>query len=157
MAKIGCWILEPVSDAGVYRLLCRKAALELVLLGLLMFPLRAIAKEFGITDAVKKKSGVTYLCSGIGESKDEARMASFPLKVVFATNSGALYSDVTVRVYNEQNESVLESFCDGAWFLVQIPPGRYRVIGVDKIKKAERSCNVTVGSSQVQCTLRWED
>ena len=117
----------------------------------------ALAEEsFGLTDAVKQKDGVSYLCSGIGESKDDARVARFPLKIVFATVSSALYSDVDVRVTKEGGSKVFDVFCDGAWLLVQLDPGKYNVTGTDK-KKQTRSCSVHIGSTQTQCVLRWPD
>lgn len=114
------------------------------------------AKDFEISDTVKKKGGITYLCSGIGESKNDPRVSSFPLKIVFATNSGALYSDVNVRIYDEQKKAIFENFCDGAWLLVQLSPGAYAVTATDP-KGLSRSCNVNVATSQTQCTLRWPD
>jgi hypothetical protein len=113
--------------------------------------------SFGLTDAVKKKDGVSYMCSGIGESKDDPRTAKFPLKIVFATNSSALYSDVNVRIYPESGDkSVFEVFCDGAWLLVDLPAGKYRVTATDQ-KNQSRSCSMTSGGSQTMCVLRWPD
>jgi hypothetical protein len=113
--------------------------------------------SYGLTDAVKKKNGVTYMCSGIGESKDDQRTTEFPMKIVFATNSSALYSDVNVRIYEEAGDkSVFDVFCDGAWLLVKLPAGKYRVTATDK-KNQSRSCSMTIGSSQAQCVLRWPD
>jgi hypothetical protein len=118
----------------------------------------ALAEEsYGLTDAVKQKNGVTYLCSGIGESKGDPRIPGFPMKIVFATNSSALYSDVNVTVYDEgSGKSVFDVFCDGAWLLVKLSPGKYRVTATDQ-KNQSRSCSMTLGSSQTQCVLRWPD
>lgn len=113
--------------------------------------------SFGLTDAVKKKDGVIYMCSGIGESKDDPRTSEFPMKIVFATVSSALYSDVTVKVSEEgSGKSVFDVFCDGAWLLVKLPAGKYRITATDQ-KNQSRSCSMTVGSSQTQCVLRWPD
>ena len=125
---------------------------------LTIFSLRAFAESsYGLTDAVKKKNGVTYMCSGIGESKDDPRVSEFPMKIVFATNSSALYSDVNVTVYDEASgKSVFDVFCDGAWLLVKLPSGKYRVTATDP-KNQSRSCSMNIGSSQSQCVLRWPD
>jgi len=113
--------------------------------------------SYGLTDAVKKKDGVTYMCSGIGESKGDPRTAEFPMKIVFATNSSALYSDVNVTVSDEASgKSVFDVFCDGAWLLVKLPSGKYRVTATDQ-KHQARSCSMNIGSSQTQCVLRWPD
>ncbi len=127
-----------------------------LLLLFLLGPRIALAEGFGLNDAVKKKGGITYMCTGIGESKHDPRIASFPLKIVFATNSSALYSDVNVRIYHEEGESVFDVFCDGAWLLVQLPSGSYRVTATDT-KNQSRSCPVTLGGGQTQCVLRWPD
>lgn len=114
------------------------------------------AESYGLTDAVKKKDGVSYMCSGIGESKDDPRTAKFPLKIVFATNSSALYSDVTVKINDEGGKKVFDLFCDGAWLLVDLPSGKYSITASDQ-KGQSRSCSMTAGSSQTQCVLRWPD
>jgi hypothetical protein len=131
---------------------------SLVTAGLLLaFAAPAFAADsFGLTDAVKKKDGVSYMCSGIGESKDDPRTTKFPLKIVFATNSSALYSDVTVKITNESGKSVFDLFCDGAWLLVDLPSGKYSVTATDP-KGQSRSCSMTSGGSQTQCVLRWPD
>ena len=125
---------------------------------LLTLSVRAFAEDsYGLTDAVKKKDGVTYMCSGIGESKDDPRTTKFPLKIVFATNSSALYSDVNVKISREDTgKSVFDLFCDGAWLLVDLPSGKYRVTATDQ-KGQSRSCSMTSGGSQTQCVLRWPD
>jgi len=128
----------------------------LIVLGILAVSSTAFAQSYGLTDAVKKKDGITYMCSGIGESKDDPRVSSFPMKIVFATNSSALYSDVTVRVSDSSGKQVFENFCDGAWLLLKVDPGKYHVTATDK-KGQSRSCDMNIGSSQTQCTLRWPD
>jgi hypothetical protein len=124
----------------------------------LLVSVRAFAEDsYGVTDTVKKKKGVTYLCSGIGESKDDPKTSEFPMKIVFATDSSALYSDVNVAVNDEASgKPVFNVFCDGAWLLVKLPAGKYRVTATDK-KSQSRSCFMTIGSSQTQCVLRWPD
>jgi len=129
----------------------------LLTLGLIAASSNLFAQGYGLTDSVKKKGGVTYLCSGIGESKDDPRISSFPMKIVFATNSSALYSDVTVKVTDDASgKPVFDVFCDGAWLLVKVAPGKYRITATDA-KGQARSCPMTIGSSQTQCTLRWPD
>lgn len=126
------------------------------MLFLIAAPALLQAQSYGLTDPVKTKNGITYMCSGIGESKDDPRVSSFPMKIVFATNSSALYSDVNVKVTDASGKSVIEIFCDGAWLLVKAAPGSYQVTGTDT-KGQSRSCPMTIGSSQTQCTLRWPD
>ena len=103
-----------------------------------------------------EKGKAPYVCTGIGESKDDPRLTSFPLKVVFATNSGALYTDVNVRIEAEGGAPVLETFCDGAWLLVQLPFAKYRITATDQ-RKTSRSCSVVVSGRQTTCTLKWPD
>jgi hypothetical protein len=135
----------------------KKSTLGLAVL-LAAFSIRAFAESsYGLTDAVKTKNGVTYMCSGIGESKDDPRVSGFPMKVVFATNSSALYSDVNVLVTDEASgKPVFDVFCDGAWLLVKLPAGKYKVTATDG-KSQARSCSMSIGSSQSQCVLRWPD
>jgi hypothetical protein len=131
---------------------------KIILIGavITLLPAAARGRDFGIDDPVKKKGDITYMCTGVGESKDDPRTASFPMKIVFATDSSVLYSDVDVRITRESGEKVFELFCDGAWLLVQLPPGTYTVTATDK-RKITRSCSMKIGSGQSMSTLRWPD
>jgi hypothetical protein len=121
----------------------------------LSIPAEARKKREG-SDRIQKKGEISYMCTGIGESRQDPRLPKFPLKLVFATLSGSLYSDVDVRVAKEGGKTVLEVFCEGPWLLVDLPPDRYEVTAVD-FRKRSRSCSVTVGTSQTSCVLRWPD
>ncbi len=83
----------------------------------LLFPLTLKAQGFGLSDAIKTKDGITYRCTGIGESKHDPRNAEFPLKIVFATDTSALYSDVTVRIDGEDGKRSSRSSATGPGFL----------------------------------------
>ncbi len=106
---------------------------------------------------IRENNGIPYLCTGIGDSKSDPRIADFPVKIIFATTSRSLYADVTVVVSKADSvpQAIIE--CDGAWLLLKLAPGSYRIQGTDK-KGQVRTCPLVVKSgSPAQCVLTWPE
>ncbi len=114
--------------------------------------------HFSAIQALAKESTkVESLCTGIGESKLDPKNSQYPAKVIFASTSRALYSDVTVTVAKPDGSVVSQIFCDAAWLLMKLEPGTYQIKGVDQ-KGQERSCSLNVkASGQSQCVLTWPE
>lgn len=80
-------------------------------------------------DRIMEQGGVRYVCTGIGESKDDPRWHTFALKLVFATEPrGALLSNVRSRISDCAGGVVLDVHCaDEPWLIAGLAPGRYRI------------------------------
>ncbi|QQR80892.1 MAG: hypothetical protein IPJ69_01705 [Deltaproteobacteria bacterium] len=105
----------------------------------------------------KETYSVDSLCTGIGESKLDPKNNLYPAKVIFASTSRDLYTDIHVTVSKSDGTFVAKIFCDAAWLLMKLDPGTYQIKGVDQ-KNLERSCQLTVKSSgQSQCVLVWPE
>ena len=87
------------------------------------------AKRVTAQDQVMEQGGVRYVCTGIGESKDDPRWRRFALKLVFATEPrGALLSNVRSRISDRAGRIVLDVHCqDEPWLIAGLAPGRYRI------------------------------
>ena len=105
-------------------------------------------------DPVRKKDGIRYMITGVGESKNDPATRSFSLKLVFASTDGALYGDVNARITDPAGKTVFEIFSDGPWLLVDLPKGSYRCAATDT-RKISRSTPCEVGEGQKMYVLRW--
>jgi len=103
------------------------AALAAVLLAGPLAPQNAFAD-----DEVMQQNGISYACTGIGESKDDPRWPGFSLKLAYAAQpDGALLSRVTARIRDGAGRPVLDVHCeDEPWLVAQLPPGRYSVTAI---------------------------
>lgn len=64
-----------------------------------------------------------------GAGKDgRAARPGYSLKVVFAQRDGPFLAGVEVVVYDESGAKVVETFSDGPWLFLDLPPGAYRVV-----------------------------
>ena len=80
-------------------------------------------------DSPVQMNGMEVVCTGIGESKDDARWSTYPIRIEFS-NGGAQYlSGATVKV-SRGSTQVLQMDCPGAWVLLKGPAGSYRVNGL---------------------------
>jgi hypothetical protein len=95
---------------------------------------------------------------GIGEEERQALEADphYNLKVVAANGAGQYIADVDVRVVDERGARVVTARMTGPWLLAELPPGRYRVVGV--YDGATQSREVVVGrDGRREVVLRWPD
>ncbi len=77
--------------------------------------------------------GVAYSIGGIG-ADEEMRMAAdsanHALSVRFAARgSGAYLPDVELRITDNRQQAVFSGRLDGPWLLIDLPAGRYELVG----------------------------
>jgi hypothetical protein len=77
-------------------------------------------------DTPVQMNGLETVCTGVGETKDDPKWLSYPVRIEFS-NGGAQYlSGATVRI-SHGAESVGSLDCPGAWVLLRGAPGEYCV------------------------------
>jgi len=105
------------------------------------------------SDAVNPH-GVPYLSGGVGldeQAAMDALAGQYNLKLVFAQAGGNYLGDVRVNLQGPAN---LSAFSGGPWFLVNLPPGSYRVTA--DYNGAVKTQVVTVeGGAQKTVVFRW--
>lgn len=79
-------------------------------------------------DQELKYKNISYVCTGVGESKDDPRWKAYPLKLMFAGSGRAYVSEVKVEIRDSNAQSVLSVNCDGPWLLVRLKAGKYNVV-----------------------------
>ncbi|HEX7007129.1 MAG TPA: hypothetical protein VF274_08320 [Alphaproteobacteria bacterium] len=107
-------------------------------------------------DAEKTYGDITYVCTGIGEERDNPKWATYPAKIMLTTNTGAYVANADITIQDETGAVVLEATCNGPWLLADLKPGRYEVSAkVDRYLHRE---TMTVSDTgQAVITMRfWE-
>jgi len=106
-------------------------------------------------DTILTDGGHRYACTGIAESKYDPRWKEFPLKIVAATVEGDYLGDIAVTVRDGNGTIQVATHCLAPWFLADLAPGRYAVTVVAR-GQYEKTVNVTVGTSQTQVVVHFE-
>ena len=103
-------------------------------------------------------NGMETVCTGIGESKDDTRWPSYPIRIEFS-NGGAQYlSGATVKI-SRGGTQVFEMDCPGAWVLLKGPAGNYQVNALidDSTAKPVTAPFTLGGGTQKRIVLRFPD
>jgi hypothetical protein len=73
--------------------------------------------------------GVQAVCTGVDlDSREDPRWSAFPLKLEFASTTGAYVAFAQVAVADAKGQNVLSVRCPGAWLLLGLPPGEYKTV-----------------------------
>jgi len=78
-------------------------------------------------DVEKIYQGVPYACSGVGNSQDDPRWKTYPLKLMFTAAGKAYVANVGVSILDSRGNEVLRVTCDAPWLLARLGPGTYTV------------------------------
>lgn len=109
----------------------------------------AAPAAYAAEDGEQTYQGTDYVCTGFGqETRNDPRWNGYPLKLVFATKSGAYFADVVTTIENAAGETVLRTDCNAPWVLVELPPGQYQVTARAQPANVERSTTVQVQSDR---------
>ena len=108
-------------------------------------------------DPVMQQKGISYACTGIGETKDDPRWRAFALKLAFAVQpDGALLSGVRARISDGSGRLVLDVYCeDSPWLMAQLPAGRYSVDAVALGKFRRQVRFAVAGGRQSYVVIRF--
>ena len=72
--------------------------------------------------------GVQAVCTGVdSDSRADPRWPGYPLKLEFASANGAYLAFAQVSVADAKGKPVVSVRCPGAWLLLGLPPGEYKV------------------------------
>jgi len=119
----------------------------LVVVGLMLL-WHAIAVGFNGTIIEKRTTdqGVAYLGGGVGvEERDwmQNLEQEYNLKLIFAGVDGKYLADIAVDIQDDNGDRVLETYVDGPWLLVNLPPGSYRITAACRGSAKSRTVLIT--------------
>ena len=100
--------------------------------------------------------GIRYVCTGIGEDRNDPRWAAYPAKVMLTTKSGAFVADGRITIQDAQGKTVLEAGCNAPWLLAQLAPGRYQVTA-RVADYTQKGTLVVPAKGQAELTLRFAE
>ena len=110
------------------------------------------------TIPVYQVGNIRFICAGVGLEERQATYPPFPLKLVFAEESGAYVTGVSVTILDSDGKVVLEVPKDqvtGPWLFIDLPPGTYTVTGA-RDNQTQTQRNVRVEASETrEVHLRW--
>ena len=109
-------------------------------------------------DTPVQMNGLETVCTGVGETKDDPKWLSYPVRIEFS-NGGAQYlSGATVRI-SHGADTVGSLDCPGAWVLLRGAPGEYRVdVTIDNSSAKAVNASFRMGSGpQKRIVLRFPD
>jgi hypothetical protein len=111
-------------------------------------------QAFAVQDSPVTIGGVESVCTGVGSAKDNPAWAGYPIKLVFATPSGADLAAVHVAI-TQGGKSVMETDCDAPWLLVKAPAGSYGVAASVPGQAGQRNATgkFTTAASGAQKTI----
>jgi hypothetical protein len=79
-------------------------------------------------DETAMVGGVNAMCTGAGlNSRQEAVMNGFPLRVEIAGRDGQYLGDQAVEITGENMGGEIAVYCKGPWVLFDVPAGQYTV------------------------------
>lgn len=109
-------------------------------------------------DTPVQMNGLETVCTGVGETKDDPKWLSYPVRIEFS-NGGAQYlSGATVRI-SHGGDTVGSLDCPGAWVLLRGAPGEYSVdVTIDNSSAKPVNASFHMGSGpQKRIVLRFPD
>jgi len=144
-------------------LLVLSGAAVVILSGMPAAVLHAASSEPIDTSAVQleqqQQNGITYLSGGIGldESRAIQQAKGYSLHMTFSTGPGNKYvPDVDIAIQNMQGHSVLTLSQVGPIVYVQLPPGKYVIVGT-RNGHEQRGTVELKGGTIGDLNLHWSD
>ena len=79
-------------------------------------------------DQATTLNGVDVACTGIGQTKDDPKWLTYPVRLEFATAQHTYLAGEEVTLASAKGAPQLDLTCDGPWVLLKLPAGvAYRV------------------------------
>jgi len=82
-----------------------------------------------------QEGAIRYFSAGVGKRERQARYPVFPLKLVFAKDTGAFLAHITVEIRHEDGELVATipaKHVTGPWLFVDLNPGVYEIVATNE-------------------------
>jgi hypothetical protein len=74
-------------------------------------------------------AGIAAGCTGIGETKNDPKWATYPVRIEFANAAREYLSGGEITIFDARAHPLLSLRCDAPWILLKLPSGAYRVEG----------------------------
>jgi hypothetical protein len=106
-------------------------------------------------EILKTPEGIRYVSTGVGFDS-RANLPVFSLRLIFASDIGEYVADVTSEIRSQDGTLTLRLHSPGPWLLVDLPPGRYKVVArTNEGKPSSRAVTVVQGKT-TSAKLIWK-
>jgi len=102
---------------------------------------------------------VALACTGIGQTRDEARWRDYGVRVEFSNARNEYLTGAAVVVRDAAGRELINVSCDAPWVLLRLPPGAYRVEGrlLESAAKPRTAPFSPPASGQLRVVLQFPD
>lgn len=111
-------------------------------------------------DFLKKgrEGGIAFLSGGVGQEEREILKEmgkEYTLKLMFSNKKGEYLSDVIVKVWDQNDKTILTTVSNGPWLFVNLPSGTYHLeTGLKGNEKKISNVNIKKGTQKV-ISIQW--
>ena len=77
-------------------------------------------------DTEQSVGGIDVGCTGIGESKNDARWKAYPIRIEAANAAGDLLANVAISLSKVAGAPLATVSCEGPWIMLRATAGAYR-------------------------------
>ncbi len=108
-------------------------------------------------DAPTVVNGIEVACTGIGQTRLEARWQDYGVRVEFSNARNEYLTGGAIVVRNAGGRALLNVSCDAPWVLLRLPRGAYRVEGrlLDSAAKPRSAPFAPPASGQLRVILQF--
>ena len=82
-----------------------------------------------------EKGSIRYFSAGVGKLERKTAYPAFPLKLVFAYDSGAFLAHISVEIHNNDGSLAVKipaKHVMGPWLFVDLDPGVYEIVATNQ-------------------------
>ena len=101
-------------------------------------------------------AGMQPLSTGVGQ-EERVPHPEYPLKLVFAVQSGAYLAAIDVTITDENGKEVLRTKAAGPWLFVDLPAGMYNVQAQRANGELVKGTVTITGERQKVLNLHWKN
>lgn len=102
--------------------------------------------------------GVEVACTGIGQTRDEARWQAFNVRIEVSNARNEYLGAGSIRLADASGAPLLQVRCEAPWVLLKLRPGAYRVEGRVRETASTRSARFAApATGQTRIVLQFVD
>jgi hypothetical protein len=110
-------------------------------------------------DAPAVVNGVELACTGIGQTRAEARWQAYGVRIEFSNARNEYLTGGAVVVRDAAGRELVNASCDAPWVLLRLPKGAYRAEGrlLGSAAKPRSAPFAPPASGQLRVVLQFPD
>lgn len=127
--------------------------LQMVFLGLPLYS----AEEDLFNENLEK--GIAFMSGGVSQTEREIlkdRGKGYSLKLIFSSKSGEYLSNVIVKVFDQENQTILLTVSNGPWLFIDLPTGIFTIEASFRADRKRISRIKIEQGKQKVFHLRWQ-